>query len=245
MLSLDKIYTQLSYAEKNGLLGELKNVYERLPQTTCEKCATCCSVPSPAYVVEFLNMFRYMKNNLQDQIPGILERCIRFYFLELVDINSRCPFVDPVDNTCLVYPVRPFTCRGYGLFDKGEVPGAGEELLKLAEKYKNEFDITLPDEVVNYKLPRCGKVMVDGGKKIVPELLEISIADVARLESGLFPVEIVDSEYTFVPFPTHLALTVLGEGARARRHKVMKEYLEQGSSPLLEGYVEKYGKYSL
>jgi Fe-S-cluster containining protein len=243
LLSLDKIYVQLSYAEKHGLLDELQNVYHRLPHTTCEKCATCCTVPSPAYIVEYLNMFRYMKSNLQDKIPGIIERSIRFYFLELVDINRRCPFVDPADNTCLVYPVRPFTCRGYGLFDKGEVPGAQDEMIKLAEKYKNEFNITLPDEVVNYKLPRCGKVMAAGGKKIVPELLEISIADVARLESGLFPIEIVDSEYTFVPFPTHLALTILGEGARARRHKVMKEYLEQGRSLLLDGYVDKYSKY--
>ncbi len=84
-----------------------------------------------------------------------------------------------------------------------------------------------------------------GAKKIVPELLEISIADVARLESGLFPVEIVDSEYTFVPFSTHLAMTVLGEGARARRHKVMKEYLDSGNSVLLNGYVEKYRSYAI
>lgn len=245
MLSLDKIYTHLSYVEKHGMLEELQRVYQRLPETTCEKCSTCCTVPSPAYVIEFLNMFSYMKNNLSDKIPDIIERCIKFYFLELVDINSKCPFVNPEDNTCLVYPARPFTCRGYGLFDKGEVRDAREEMIRLAERYKKDYGIILPDEVVNYKLPRCGRVKVVGGKKIVPELLEISIADVARLESGLFPVEIVDSEYTFVPFPTHLALTVLGEGPRARRHKIMKEYLDNGSSALLDGYVEKYRSYTI
>lgn len=244
MLSLDKLYTQISYAEKHGLLEELQRVYDRLPVTTCEKCATCCTVPSPAYVVEFLNMFRYLKKNLNDRIPGILERTIKFYFLEMVDLNVKCPFVNPEDNTCLVYPARPFTCRGYGLYE-GDAPKTRDEMKQLAEKYKKDYGLILPEEVVNYELPRCGRVKAADGKKIVPELLKISIADVARLEAGLFPMEIVDSEYTFVPYPTHLALTVLGEGARARRHKVMKEYLEHGDSPLLNGYLEKYRSYQL
>jgi hypothetical protein len=42
-----------------------------------------------------------------------------------------------------------------------------------------------------------------------------------------------------MPFATYLALTVLGEGARSRRIRVMKEYLETGKSELLEGYREK------
>lgn len=244
MLSLDKLYTQISYAEKHGLLEELQRAYDRLPATTCEKCATCCTVPSPAYVIEYLNMFRYLKKNIPDHIPGIIERTIKFYFLEMVDINIKCSFVNPEDNTCLVYPVRPFTCRGYGLY-QGEAPKGRDEMRQLAEKYKNDYGIDLPEEVVNYELPNCGKVKAADGVKIVPQLLKISIADVARLESGLFPVEIVDSEYTFVPFPTHLALTILGEGARARRHKVMKEYLDNGESSLLNSYIDKYKSHQL
>jgi len=47
----------------------------------------------------------------------------------------------------------------------------------------------------------------------------------------------VESEQTFMPFATHLAMTVLSKGAVMRKVKVMKEYLAQGQSSLLEQYA--------
>lgn len=66
MLSLDKLYQQLSYAEKNGLFKKLNSIYDSLPETTCDRCGTCCTVPPPAYIVEYLNMFDYLKKTLPD-----------------------------------------------------------------------------------------------------------------------------------------------------------------------------------
>ncbi|MFZ5631919.1 MAG: YkgJ family cysteine cluster protein [Bacillota bacterium] len=238
MLSLDKLYPQLSYAQKNGLLEQLNSIYGGLPETACDRCGTCCTVPPPAYIVEYLNMFRYMKESLPDLIPGLLEKAVRFYFLELVDINLKCPFLGE-DNLCLVYPVRPLSCRGYGLAKKENSFGERKEMEELARRYKEKYGIILPGEIVDFKLPECGKVRIVDGRKASTELLEVAISYIAQLESRLFPVELVDREYTFVPFVTHLALTVLSEGARARRPKVMKEYLETGGSAALDGFVGK------
>ncbi len=238
MLSLDKLYPQLSYAEKNGLFEKLNSIYGSLPETTCDRCGTCCTVPPPAYIVEYLNMFRYLKKNLHERIPGLLERAVRFYFLELADISLKCPLLGE-DNLCLVYPVRPLSCRGYGLVRRDPNTGRRNEMEELAARYKEKYGIILPGEVVGFNLPECGRVRVVEDKKASGEMLEVAISYVAQLESQLFPVELVDGEYTFVPYVTHLALTVLPEGARLRRHKVIKEYLETGSSAMLENFAEK------
>lgn len=238
MLSLQKLYPQLSYAEKNGLFEELNSIYDGLPETTCDRCGTCCTVPPPAYIIEYLNMFRYMKDNLSEKIADLLERTVRYYFLELADINLKCPFLGG-DNLCLVYPVRPLSCRGYGLTKKNHTVNERKEMEELARRYREEHGIVLPPEVVDFQLPECGKVKIADGRKASTELLEVAVSYIARLETRLFPVELVDREYTFVPYVTHLALTVLPEGARARRLKVIKEYLETGSSEMLENYARR------
>ncbi len=244
MLSLDKLYQQLSYAEKNGLIENLNSIYDSLPQTDCQRCGTCCTVPPPAYIVEYLNMFSYLKKNLSDGLPDLLERAVRFYFLELADINLKCPFLG-AERMCLVYPVRSLSCRGYGIPRKWEYPGKRGEMEELAARYKEQYGIVLPEEVVNYVLPECGKVRIIGGERVSAELLEVAISYVARLESRLFPVDLVDTEYTFVPFVTHLALTVLPEGARIRKTRVIKEYLETGGSAMLERFAEKARSFSM
>lgn len=244
MLPLDKLYPQLSYAEKHGLFEKLNSIYDSLPETTCDRCGTCCTVPPPAYIVEYLNMFRYLKENLGHRIPGILDKAVRFYFLELADINLKCPFLSE-ENLCLVYPVRPLSCRGYGLVKNEGFSGNRGEMEELAARYREKYGIILPEEVINYKLPECGKVKISGNKKTSVEHLEVAVSYVAQLESRLFPVELVDGEYTLVPFVTHLALTVLPEGARLRRPKVIKEYLETGGSAMLDRYAQKARSVSL
>lgn len=238
MLALDKLYPQLSSAEKMGLLDDLNTIYNSLPQTSCEKCGTCCTVPPPAYIVEYLNMFRYMKENLGDRIPELLEKAVRYYFLELVDIKLGCPFLGE-DKLCLVYPARPLSCRGYGISSGNNLPADRKGMEEVARRYREQHDIILPEEVVNFQLPECGKVKITDGRKVFNDTLEVAISYVARLESRLFPVDLVDKELTFVPYVTHLALSVISEGARLRRPRVMKEYLEKGSSAMLQGFIEK------
>jgi len=241
MLPLNILHQAVSQAGNEKMFDKLKDIYDQVPDTECERCATCCAVPQPAYLIEYLNMFRYVNENMPGRWPELIEKSVRYYFLELVDANQRCPFLEE-DNKCLVYEVRPFTCRMYGL--AGHTVNSDEmrrNLEKLAEKYRNEHGIELPREIIEFDLPRCDRVKVVSGVNKKPrELVQLLTADIGQLETFLVPQQVVDSQYTFVPYVNHLVMSVVSEGARYRRPRVMKEFLESGRSELLEGYVERF-----
>lgn len=243
MLPLNKLHQAVSQAGGEGLFEKLEAVYEQIPDTECEKCAICCTVPQPAYIIEYLNMFRYVNANMPGQWPDLLERAIRYYFLELVDAGQRCPFLDS-DNACRVYEARPFTCRMYGLSgNKVSSEDMRGNMQSLVEKYRREHGIELPGEIVDFELPQCQKVRIVNGKNKKPrELAPLLIADIGQLEQFFVPPPVLDSQYTFVPYVNHLVMGVVSEGARFRRARIMKEYLESGRSELLEGYVEKFSQ---
>lgn len=243
MLPVSKLHPAVSQAAEEGLFEKLQAVYDQVPDTECDRCAVCCAVPQPAYIVEYLNMFRHVNEHMPGAWPDFIAAAVRYYFLELVDINQRCPFLS-LDNACSVYEARPFTCRIYGLMgrnaDNGEMR---RNMQKLAEKYREEHGIELPAEVVNFELPRCERVRVISKKGKKPqELVQLLSADISQMESFFVPPGVVDSQYTFMPFVNHLVMSVVTEGARYRRPKIMKEYLENGRSELLENYIEKFQK---
>jgi len=245
MLPLIKLHQAVSQAEENGLFDQLKKVYEQVPETECQRCASCCTVPQPAYIVEYLNMFRYVNKNMPEKWPEILAAAVRYYFLELVDINQRCPFLNE-QNDCIVYEVRPFTCRIFGLMGKQKSnEQALNNMRRLAENYRNEHGIVLPKEIIEYQMPECDQVRVkDGQNKKPAELINLLSTDIGQLETLFVPMDVVESQYTFVPYVNHLVLSVVSEGARIRRPKIMKEFLENRTSELLQNYVEKYTRTS-
>lgn len=245
MLALSKLYPVLSYADNKGLFVELEELYQRLPETVCEKCATCCTVPPPGYLIEFLNLYKYVRDNLKDHHSQIMENVMKFFYLELVDINIKCPFLDNA-NHCLVYPVRPLGCRIFGLLSEKDFGlGSKRQLEAVARKFREQHGIELPREVVDFELKYCDQVRSPDGKKknISITLLQELASGLERLEYKIMPQQVVEEMHTFAPVATHLALSVLPEGARMRRLRVMKEYLENGSSEMLDRYVERFSKF--
>jgi len=71
-------------------------------------------------------------------------------------------------------------------------------------------------------------------------LIQDMASKLETLEAKIMPQQVIEEQYTFAPMATHLALSVLPEGARLRRPKVMKEYLEKGSSEMLDKYIDKF-----
>ena len=234
-LHMEKI---LSPLENKGVFDDLEKLYEQLPETECEGCATCCTVPPPGYFIEFLNLYRYLKHNLLAERADIMEKLTDYYFLELADIKVKCPFLSG-DNKCLVYPVRSLSCRSYGLQNREE-SFDNTAMQKLAQFYREQHGVELPPEIVDFQLPNnCSKVKIARGHPLKKGDIERLITELARLEAHVMPPEYIEQDRSLMPFATYLALTVLGEGARSRRIRVMKEYLETGKSELLEGYREK------
>ncbi len=243
MLQQVKLYSALGKAEQNDLFAKLGKIYANLPQTSCTGCATCCNWGSPpAFFIEYLNLYRYVRDNLKENWPDILKKSTEYFYLELVDPNQKCTFLSD-DNRCSVYEVRPFTCRSYGLLSKEDFETGDRSLKKLAQEFKKEYDLTLPDEIINYELPWCDKVVSGQRSYIKKSTLAGLAAQVGSLDYHFFPQELVDQEGTLLPYPVHLMNTVLGIGTRARKIKVMKQFVDSGSKELLNGFVEKASSY--
>ncbi|AQS58255.1 YkgJ family cysteine cluster protein [Desulforamulus ferrireducens] len=238
MLQQVELYSALGKAEQNELFAKLKTAYAMLPQTTCTGCATCCKWGSPpAFFVEYLNMYKYVRDNMKDKWQELLRRSTEYYYLELVDTQQTCPFLGQ-DNKCSIYEVRPFSCRAYGLLSKEDFAIGDRGLKQLAKKFKEEYDITIPEEIVNYDLPWCGKVVSPRGYESKSTLAGLA-AQIGALDYTFFPQELVDQEGTLLPYPVHLCNTVLGSGVRARKIKVMKQFCDNGNKEMLNGFIEK------
>jgi len=74
MLPLDKLHQAVSQAGEEGLFDKLQAVYDQVPETECDRCATCCTVPQPAYIVEYLNMFRYVNSRMPKAWPELIAK---------------------------------------------------------------------------------------------------------------------------------------------------------------------------
>ncbi|MCK5706782.1 MAG: YkgJ family cysteine cluster protein [Candidatus Aureabacteria bacterium] len=137
-------------------IEQLEGLYKTIPKTQCTKttCADwCCSrLPTAVnadglfislpliYSIEFLNIKKFITENFQKKDIE-----------EFYDYNSKrplCSFKDPKSPGCLIYPVRPFTCRVFGrcvppvFFGMEYPPEAANEIfcphLKIMDKDKEK-----------------------------------------------------------------------------------------------------------
>jgi Fe-S-cluster containining protein len=240
MLPVAKLYSALAFAETNRLFDQLNNVYAKLPSTTCKRCGTCCSDPPPATIVEFLNVYRYVRDNLPERHQELVRKAAEFFFLDLVKVEMRCPFLNEEDNRCLVYEVRPFSCRAYGQLTEEEFNkrNTTRMLGDISDHYWREFGFTLPTEVLDFKLPYCTDLENPEGK-VDGEMVDAGLVYLLEQDARIVPAQIVYEQATLVPLPYHLAMTALADGIRAKRPEVMKEYLEKGEGPLLDKFLER------
>lgn len=155
-MDFDRLYNRL---EREGLFHELEALYSQLPSGLCSGCATCCYDAVPASFVEFLNIRQYMaeKRLLTEALKGR----IRTYVLnELKEVNP-CPFL--IDKRCIIYPVRPLTCRLFGFQSRHEQNKRRKVLIKAHVEqqvfYRDNYDYALPKAVVDHVIPYCHDFM--------------------------------------------------------------------------------------
>lgn len=239
MLQQVELYDALGKADHNDLFVKLEKAYSSLPETSCTGCAKCCNWGSPpAFFIEYLNMYRYVRDKLKSNWQDIIKKNTEYFYLELVDNKQKCPFLGE-DNRCSIYEVRPFSCRSYGLLAKADFETGNRGLQLLAKKFKEEYDLIIPEEIVNYELPWCDKVTSSYGTYMEKSTLAGLAAQIGSLDYTFFPQNLVDEEGTLLPYPIHLTNTVLGDGPRARKLKVMKQFTQEGSKELLNSFLAK------
>jgi Fe-S-cluster containining protein len=100
---------------------------------------------------------------------------IRYFFLNPVKISS-CPFLD--DQVCLIYEDRFFGCRAYGLWSRRyyeEQAARSRQAKRLSQKQWQGLGVSLPQEVVDFYLPYCTEVELEGSVSMDDDMiLEVS-----------------------------------------------------------------------
>ncbi len=141
-----------------SLLEALKNVYDRIPATHCERKTHCCKLLPEGSLVEILWVIRCFQNMTAERRKRLYTKLVAYFFLNPVKITS-CPFLEGRD--CLVYPERFFGCRAYGLWSYEYYQQLSqfnrEAKFQLQQQWKR-LGITLPQQVVDFNMPYCREV---------------------------------------------------------------------------------------
>ncbi len=151
-----------SYAQKileasanNGTFGmELVDLlHDQLPRTSCDNCGKCCNSNS-VYSLEYHRIIReVMAKWKPDRILKLIKSLL-FFDLRLVEAGDekrlRCVFRDDITKVCLIHPVRPFSCRIYGLLkENGKRECERVRDLSLpAQTVKEEYLVNLQAKIL-------------------------------------------------------------------------------------------------
>ena len=197
MTSIKKkdILNSIDYCNKNKLFDKLNNVYSNLPSGDCAGCGNCCMESVGINLIEFINIFEYLKNN--DKLrKKCLSKILDYYFLEFVR-KGACPFKDE-NNRCLIYEVRPLNCRLFGHWKKDDY---NKNLYNVTQRnidynkiIKSKYGFDISDEVVNYKIKYCEEFIPQ--KDYLDKSERLNFADdLMVLDSSVYSKGIIDIEF--------------------------------------------------
>lgn len=185
----------IDYVNKNKLIHKLNDVYKSLPSGNCNGCGNCCMESVGINLIEFINIFEYLKN--KDELrKKCLEKVLDYYLLEYV--NKRpCPFRDE-NNRCLIYEVRPLNCRLFGHWKKDDYNKNLANVTKRNIDYKNliksKYGFFISDEVVNYKIKYCEDFIPED--EYLDKSVRLGFADqLMVLDSKIYSKGIIDIEF--------------------------------------------------
>ncbi len=197
MTSINKtdILNGIDFANKNELFTKLNDIYKNLPSGDCTGCGKCCMESVGINLVEFLNIYKYLKNrdSLRKQS---LSRILDYYFLEYTE-KRCCPFRDE-NNRCLIYEVRPLNCRLFGHWKKDDYNNNLNNVTKrnidYKEYMKKEYGFDISDEVVNFKIKYCEDFKPQ--KDYLDKSTRLSFSDnIMSLDSRFFANEIINIDF--------------------------------------------------
>jgi len=154
-ITKEMLSESMDLVKSHNLISDLNKVYKTIPSGKCKACAKCCHESVHAFYIEFLNIYDYVVKN--DMLDMVMDRVENHYFNELIK-HQACPFLNK-DNSCMIYPVRPYVCRLFGHDSRQAHEENYQNVLKQnqeADKYFFEtYGLHLSDDVVYHKIEFC------------------------------------------------------------------------------------------
>jgi len=242
LLGKEDVYRSIEIAKKERLFVSLKEIYGGIPKTSCKQCACCCKESPKGYYIEFLNTYRSIKNKYWNYQKKIIKKSIEFGFMDIVTSKYQCPLL--FGKKCLLYDVRPLSCRRFGLeseteFNKNRLR-ITEQMRKIKKLYTEEYDIELLEEVIFVQYEKCKDIKSRGNISYDDRKGNLLQQKILHLDSIFVSPSLIKREFNYNDFSRYLCATIFGfERFLEWRLKAIKEFVETKRSDTLKKAVEE------
>jgi hypothetical protein len=165
---------------------------------------------------------------------------IHYFFLNPVEI-LMCPFLE--DQECLIYEDRFLGCRAYGLWSKGYYQQQAEhsrQAKRLSQEQWQRLGVSLPQAVVDFHLPYCPYVEVEGEVPVDDEHLLHASDTIEAISGQLAPWHDSFRQRYFSDLSFLLVSNVLSsQEAIQLKFEIVRDILSTGNHEKVEDIVDK------
>ncbi len=233
-------------AKNEGLFRRLRRLYEPIPEVVCGSCGhVCCSASPDAYLLEYLNAWRFVRYELKDAAleSEIVARAARWAFQTFFREGVFCPFL--FDGRCVIYEARPFSCRVWALeedtyYEKKAARAA--ENARRQEEFFARNGVRPMKPLAEFILPKCREIKICGAGPIDEKFISGTDNEIALLHRTLIRPEEFRSLNFLLHLPGHIILKRIDPlKYDETKVAVAKELQESGGGNLLEELIARFG----
>lgn len=235
-LSKGQLERDIATAKSKNHFEKMDKFYKRIPETTCGRCGVCCLDSPTMTYTEFMYAYDYLASNYDEQtIKETVKRAVKSFMYGLLDKKqTACPCLNE-DNSCIIYPRAPVSCKLWGLSSKLTYENnlnADKDKKQEFKKYFSSIGIEIPDGVLDYETPFCEATRTKDVYRLTTRDFDAFLTkDVASIEKN-YPRD--SEKWSFGNF---LLYTFLGKKMAHERIRIVKEY-QAGNIEAINQYVE-------
>lgn len=215
-------------------------MYALIPKTQCQRRAFCCSMLPEMTLIEALTTIHQLVNQDSSLRRQFLKKIVRYFFLNPLEI-TMCPFLDGRD--CLIYQNRFFGCRAYGLWSKDyyeKLTDSSRQVKNQIQKQWENLGIFLPQKVIDFQVPYCLNVKVNGHASINDEMLLNISGKIEKLSQHLSQWHQSFRQSYFSDLSFLLASLVFGiTGAVRMKFAIVSDIVTSGNRSKLDRIVRE------
>jgi Fe-S-cluster containining protein len=224
----------------------LIKIYNRIPETHCQRRTHCCSLLPEMTFLEALPIIEQMMQAPSSVRENQIQKLIRYFFTNPLEITA-CPFLQGKD--CTIYADRFFGCRAYGLWSEDYYRGLLEQSRQgksvLQRQWQN-MGVTLPKEVVAFNLPYCRLVQTESRVSAFDALLLTAWEDMEKLSQTLNPWHRLFGEQSFSDMSFFVAGLVYGPlKAVGLKVRVVRDIIQKkdwkGLEEVMQAITDPFG----
>ncbi|MEW6419457.1 MAG: hypothetical protein AB1480_15310 [Nitrospirota bacterium] len=219
---------------------ELEKAYALLPPTKCRRKTQCCSLLPDMTLLEALTAIQQLARMPSTMRKKLTKKMISYFILNPIEILS-CPFLDYQD--CLIYQNRFFGCRAYGLWSQGyyeKIASNNREMKKQFQMQWQKLGVSLPQSVIDFQVPYCMSVKIDGKKVMNDEMLLHTAENITELSEQFPEWHQVFGQWYFSDLSFLLSSFVFGfQDAIKMKFYIVREIVATGNRSRLEAILEQ------